>query len=146
MSNRYTHILITNIGYRRYGWAPRGTKPTVVQELKRCRRWSILPAFTVEGYIAYEIHYGSIISEILNAFVKTKVLPFCTGGNRPQSVLVMDNASSHRNKELVNMCHEPDVLLAYLPPFSPDFNSIETSFSVLKNWIKTAYQFNRFVH
>lgn len=130
------HILIINIGDRRYVWAPRGTKPTVVQELKRSRRWSILPAFTIESYIAYEIHHGSITSEILNAFVKTKVLPFCTDGNGPRSVLVMDNASSHRNEELVNMYHEADVLLAYLPPYSPDFNPIETSFSVLKHWIK----------
>lgn len=64
------------------------------------------------------------------------MLPFCTGGNGPRLVLVIDNASSHRNEELVNMCYEVDVLLAYLPPYSPDFNPIETSFSVLKQWIK----------
>ena len=34
------------------------------------------------------------------------------------------------------MCHEADVLVAYLPPYLPDFNPIETSFSVLKQWIK----------
>lgn len=72
----------------------------------------------------------------MNAFVKTKVLPFCTGGNGPRSVLVMDNASSHRNKELIEMCHEADVLLAYLPPYLPDFNPIETLCSLLKRWIK----------
>lgn len=34
------------------------------------------------------------------------------------------------------MCHEADVLLAYLPLYSPDFNTIKTSFLVLKHWIK----------
>lgn len=34
------------------------------------------------------------------------------------------------------MCHKADVLLAYLPPYSPDFNPIETLFSLLKWWIK----------
>lgn len=34
------------------------------------------------------------------------------------------------------MCHETDVLLAYLPPYLPDFNPIEISFSLLKKWIK----------
>jgi transposase len=27
-------------------------------------------------------------------------------------------------------------LLVYLPPYSPDFNPIETSFAVLKQWIR----------
>lgn len=34
-------------------------------------------------------------AEMLNAFIKTKVLPCCKGGNIPRSVLVMDNASSY---------------------------------------------------
>lgn len=140
---KQTHILIIIIIKHRRSplWlgTKRETKPTVIQELKRSRRWSILPAFTIEGYIAYEIHHGSVVtSEILNAFVKTKVLPFCTGGNGPRSVLVMDNASSHRNEELVNMCHEADVfLLAYLPPYSPDFIiQSKLHFRYLKRWIK----------
>lgn len=52
------------------------TKPTVIQELKRSRRWSLLPAFTIEGYIVYKIHHGSITSEILNQFVRQKYCPF----------------------------------------------------------------------
>ena len=119
-----------------YGWAPIGTNTPVIQELKGSRRWSILPAFTIEGYIAHEIHHGSVTSKILNAFIKIKVLPFCTGGNGPQSVLVMDNASSYQNKELANMCHEADVLLPYLSLYLLDFNPIKTSFSVSKRWIK----------
>ena len=129
---KQTYILNFFIGVCHYGWAPKKTNPTIIQELKRSGRWSILPAFTIKGYIAYETHHGFITSEILNAFVKTKILPFCTGGNRPRSVLVMDNASSHRNEELVEMCHKTDVLLAYLPPYLPDFNPIKTSFSLLK--------------
>lgn len=31
---------------------------------------------------------------------------------------------------------ETNVLLARLPPYLPDFNPIETSFAVLKTWIK----------
>lgn len=34
------------------------------------------------------------------------------------------------------MCHEADVLLVYLPPYLPNFNPIESSFSPLKRWIK----------
>ena len=98
------------LGGWRYGWAPLGTMPSVIQDLKRSTRRSILPAFTIEGYIAYKIHHGSITTEIFNDFVKTKVLPYCAGVNGPRSVLVMDNASSH---------HNGDVLLTLFPGSKP---------------------------
>lgn len=34
------------------------------------------------------------------------------------------------------MCAERGVLLIFLPPYSPDYNPIELSFSPLKAWIK----------
>lgn len=80
------------LGNRRYRWAPLGTMPPVR---------SILPAFTIDGYIAYKIHHGSITTEIFNDFVKTEVLPYCAGVNGYRSVLVMDNASSHHNGDLI---------------------------------------------
>ena len=32
-----------------------------------------------------------------------------------------------------------DYLIRYLPPYSPDYNPIELSFSILKSWIKRNY-------
>lgn len=74
--------------------------------------------------------------EIFNEFARSEILPYCAGGDGPRSALIMDNASSHHNADLTFMCYETDVLLAYLPPYSPDFNPIETSFSILKHWIR----------
>jgi len=34
------------------------------------------------------------------------------------------------------MCAEAEVELAYLPPYSPDFNPIELAFGKLKMWYK----------
>lgn len=39
------------------------------------------------------------------------------------------------------MCANAGIALHYLPPYSPDFNPIEESFSCLKSWIKR----NRFL-
>lgn len=88
--------------------------------------------FTIEGYITYEIYYMSITKEILNNFVKTQVLFYCAGRQRPQSVLVMHNITSHYNPDLVVIYYEANVLLAYLPPYSPNFNFIKTFFFILK--------------
>ena len=34
------------------------------------------------------------------------------------------------------MCADAGIVLAYLPPYSPDFNPIEEAFAELKAWIK----------
>ena len=34
------------------------------------------------------------------------------------------------------MCRDAQLILAYLPPYSPDFNPIEESFAELKAWMK----------
>jgi len=45
------------------------------------------------------------------------------------------------------MCREAGVLLIYLPPYSPDFNPIELSFSALKAWMRRNRELaNEFSH
>ena len=34
------------------------------------------------------------------------------------------------------MCQEANVIIEYLPPYSPDMNPIKASFAVLKAWIR----------
>jgi transposase len=37
------------------------------------------------------------------------------------------------------MCEEAGVRLEYLPPYSPDYNSIEEAFAELKMWMRKNY-------
>ena len=119
---------------RKYGWAPRGVTLLVVRTLKRSVRWSILPTFTIDGYLDWMIFQGSITTALFNDFVREQVLSHCTlfAAGGPRSVLIMDNAKIHYNKELRDMCDRAGVLLEYLPSYSPDLNPIKTSFAVLK--------------
>ena len=38
--------------------------------------------------------------------------------------------------KLREMCLEIDVELAFLPHYSPNYNPVETSFAILKKWMK----------
>lgn len=60
--------------------------------------------------------------------------PFADGG--PRSILVLDNAKIHHSAELTEMCLDAGILSVYLPPYLCDYNPIETSFAVLKQYIK----------
>ena len=40
---------------------------------------------------------------------------------------------------LEKLCHDAGVVLEFLPPYSPDFNSIEESFAEMKAWMRRNY-------
>ena len=62
------------------------------------------------------------------------------------SVLVMDNTRIHHNDDLVAAVEEIGGRVLYLPPYSPDFNPIETAFSALKSWLKRYRNFTDYFH
>ena len=50
---------------RKYGWSPVNTPAVGIQALKREKRWSLLPAYTIDGYLpGYLIHQGSVTKEM----------------------------------------------------------------------------------
>jgi transposase len=66
------------------------------------RRWlssrervSVLPAYTIEGYIAAKTFYGTCTGEIFEDFIVDQLLPLCNPYPGPRSVIIMDNASVH---------------------------------------------------
>jgi len=59
------------------------------------KRWSILPALSVEGYIAIDIFQGSYTGERFKSFISCHLLPRMNPWPLPQSVLICDNASCH---------------------------------------------------
>jgi hypothetical protein len=123
-------------GDRKRGWAPLGQPAIAHYSARRSERWSILPAMTINGYIALEIYQGGFNQQRFNDFLQYQVLPQCTPYSGPRSVIILDNASIHHSDEVINMCMAAGVILDYLPPHSPDFNPIEQSFKVLKDWLK----------
>lgn len=48
----------------------------------------------------------------------------------------MDTASSHTNDRIREAIEAYGCIVKYLLPYSPDFNPIELSFSVLKVWVR----------
>ena len=121
---------------RKRGWALSGTACRTKITAKKTTRRSILPALTINGYLAYKVYHGSFNSERFNRFIQEQVLTRMNPYPAPRSVLIMDNASCHRSEELKDMCTKAGVILEFLPPYSPDFNPIEETFAALKGWMR----------
>ena len=83
---------------RKYGWAPVGVTPCEAHPFGRSKRWSLCPAYTIDGYITWEIVHESFTAALFEDFIKNKVLPLCNPFPLPRSVIIMDNAPIHRTE------------------------------------------------
>jgi DDE superfamily endonuclease len=84
--------------HRKYGWAPVGVAPHEYRRLERSKRWSVLPAYTIDGFIAWEIEHGSFSQELFEDFIEKTLLPMCNPFPGVRSVIVMDNAPIHQQE------------------------------------------------
>jgi transposase len=64
------------------------------------------------------------------------VLPYYTLFLRLRFILVIDNASTHRNSKITKLIKNVKCRIKYLLLYLPNFNSIKRSFYNLKAYIK----------
>src|SRR5271168_3911540 len=129
-------------GDRAHGYARRGVPARIARWLRSRTRISVLPAYTVEGYIDFITFEGTCNAEIFESFILGNVLPLMNPWPLNRSVLVMDNHSIHhaRIDSIKEACLLKGVKIVFLPPYSPDYNPIEESFNDLKTLIRREYK------
>ena len=52
------------------------------------------------------------------------------------TVIVMDNATFHKNTETLEMITDAGYIIEFIPPYSPDLNPIENKWSEKKVYIR----------
>ena len=72
---------------------------------------------------------STINSEVFTAWVKQDLLPKLP----ERSVIVMDNATFHKQPEMQEALAADGHTLLYLPPYSPDLNPIEKKWAQAKS-------------
>lgn len=88
--------LNNKLSERDYGWVRRGQRARAKVAGKKSSNFSLLPAYTVDGYIACNVYDGAVDGDRFVEFIENDVLPHCTPFPGPRSVIIMDNASIHR--------------------------------------------------
>jgi len=122
--------------FRRRGRAPRGVRAEIEANFVRGERWSIEAALGVEGYVAVRAVPGSVDGDEFFDFIVNDVLPQMNPYPQDRSVLILDNCAIHKSTALREVVEAHGCRLFFLPPYSPDLNPIEESFSAVKAWIR----------
>jgi transposase len=128
-------------GWRTKGRAPMGRPAKVRGNINRGKSWSFLPAYTIDGYLpCHGIKQGYFNREEFLDWIEHRLLPTIAEKYPNETmVVVLDNVSIHTTGALNRLIQEAGHVVKFLPPYSPDYNPIELTFSVLKAWMKKNY-------
>jgi transposase len=119
-----------NIGMTRlYGRSPRGERIVEYVPYVKYKRVSILSTIRVNGESNPFVYSGTLNGNLFMQYIWECVVPKL----KPYDILVMDCLSSHKMKIISEMVESVGANVLYLPPYSPDFNPIETIFSQIKS-------------
>lgn len=110
---------------------------------KRCRapvphgHWkttTFTGALRLDGMTAPMVLDGPMNGAAFLAYVEQVLTPTL----RPGDIVVMDNLPAHKPHGVRQAIERAGATLAYLPPYSPDFNPIENAFAKLKALLRKA--------
>ena len=91
-------------GNWKYTWAPSGIPFGSNQSKinKPLPRWSLFPAYTINGFIAWKIFHHNPSSNTVwvefEKFIQFNILPHCRPYPGPRSIIIMDCAPIHISK------------------------------------------------
>lgn len=111
----------------RYGYSLVGTRARLCVHKKRMSRTKVnlLLATTNERIIGFKVYVGTCNSISFAEFIRS--LPIIPG-----ATLLMDNVSFHKSRAVKKEVDDKNATIFFTPPYSPWFNPVETTFSVIK--------------
>jgi transposase len=132
-------------GWRHRAYAPVGHLARYTMDLKRGKTWAIIAAMTLDGWLpCTEMKEGYFKTADFIAWIDSKLIPTLRERFEGRTaIIIMDNCSIHKNPAIEDRLVASGFLVRYLPPYSPDYNPIELSFSVLKSWMRRNWMIHR---
>jgi transposase len=94
---------------------------------------TFLAALRTSGLSAPLVVDGAINGAVFRAYVEQQLAPPLKVGE----IVIMDNLNSHKVAGVHEAIKARGAMLAYLPPYSPDFNPIEMIFSKIKQLLRS---------
>lgn len=118
--------------YREYGYAPRGQRVYSHISGRKYKRVGIVAGWMNKQIVAPLEYEGTMDGSLFEEWFTKHLLP-AVGAN---AVIVMDNASFHRKKRLIDIAINFGCKIIFLPPYSPELNPIENFWSRLKRCLR----------
>lgn len=139
-----------NAARRRRGWLAKHAPGESTEWFRNCIRYTLIAAANINGFIPSACHIverdviseegaaGTVDKDYFLYWVRKYLCPVLGNyaNGEPNSVLLLDNASTHMQDEVVEAIEACGAVIIYGAPYSPHLNPIEKYFSVYKSYLK----------
>ena len=122
---------------RTHGYSARGKRCFGKHDWGAKGRTNAIGALLDKSLLTVSLFEHNIDTKIFTYWIKRDLIPKLPDG----SVIVLDNATFHKNKEMQDYIRGAGYTLEYLPVYSPDLNPIEHKWAQAKS-IRRKYQCN----
>src|SRR6202158_5996247 len=119
---------------RIHGRSARGTRLVAKVPHGRWRTLTFLAALRHDRIDAPCVLDGPINGESFTAYIEQFLVPTL----KPGDIVIMDNLGSHKGHAVRRAIRAVGAKLLFLPPYSPDLNTIEQVFAKLKALLRNA--------
>jgi len=106
---------------RRHGYAPIGKRCFGTQDWHAKGRTNVIGALLFRVLLTVSLFSCNVNSDVFYGWLTQDLLPKI----KKQSVIVLDNASFHKRKDIQDAILNDKHILIFLPPYSPQLNPIE---------------------
>ena len=117
---------------RTHGYSNQGQRCYGVCDWGAKGRTNVIGALIGKVLFAVGLFTCNVDSTVFRTWIKHFLLP----NLNTKTVIVMDNATFHKNIDMLNMIRDAGHIIEFLPPYSPDLNPIENKWSEKKAYIK----------
>lgn len=123
---------VTTSMARRYGRSKRGQRLYASVPHGHRKTLTTVAAIRSDAFMAQHTIDGAMNTERFEGWIATHLVPRL----RKNDIVIMDNVRFHKSPGVRKLIEEAWATLEFLPPYSPDMNPIEKSFSKLKAFLR----------
>jgi transposase len=117
---------------RLYGRAKKGERLNDYTPDVRFERTSVISSIRLDGTQAPLMYKGALNAELFKVYITEVLSPTL----KKDDIVIMDNLSSHKVTGVLDSIYAQGATVMFLPPYSPDLNPIEMSWSKMKSVLR----------
>jgi transposase len=117
---------------RSHAWLPRGTELIEPRPMNWGDNLSMVGAMRLDGWLTLGTYWGALNTGRFADWVARRLVPQL----RPDDIVVLDNLAAHKAPRVRTLIEQAGATIRFLPPYSPDFNPIESGWALIKKRIR----------
>lgn len=117
---------------RSHAWVPKGEEYVDRRPMNWGKNLTLMGAIRLSGWVQLSVAFATANADRFVDWLTKRLLPKLQRGD----VLVMDNLRAHHDPRVADACARVGVELLYQPPYSPDFNPIESAWALQKQYVR----------